>query len=463
MNNRRALVLATAALAGSTAILDTSIVNLALPAIGKAFGTDASGLAWAVNAYVLPFAVSILAAGRLGDAFGRRRVLAAGGVMFAIGSAGCALAGSYAALLAMRAVQGLGGSLLMTVSLATVSATFDEATRPKALGIYFASGATAGAAGPIIGGVLTDLFGWEAMFSMQVPLSLAVTGAALAFLDRPAEARRPNLDLPGLGLATVMLGGVNFAILQANDRGWTSPVIVSSWLLAIAALALFIVRERTAAAPAVRLEVFRNRRFVASSLVGAAAWFALLSGTIQVAVYLQEGRGLNPTQSSLVILAWPLAALVVFLKSSGVVRRFGSQPTMFVALGISVLFAAMMPFFGEGTPLPVVSAIAAAGGAAIALSVTASTVCAVAEFPPSEAGIASGIFNSLRQVGSALGVAIPAAAYDAATGGSLGGTAAFNGSAWAFGSRLAVLALLLVVVAAVLPRLRPAIPERAAA
>jgi DHA2 family methylenomycin A resistance protein-like MFS transporter len=451
---REALVLATASLAGSTAILDASIVNLALPAIGRAFNTSASQLAWTVNAYVLPFAVSILAVGRLGDGFGRRPVLAIGAALFALASAGAAVAPSYALLLLMRALQGLGGSALLTISLAVVSAGVEPERRPRALGIYFAAGATAGAAGPILGGALTSAFGWPGMFAAQVPLALAVLVATLMTIGSAPQGRRSSLDLPGLGLGTLVLLALNVALLQANHWGWTSTPIVAAWLAAALALVLFVLRERSAAQPAVRLAVFGNRRFVASSLVGAAAWFAVFSGTIQLAVYLQAGRHLDPFAASLVIVPWPLAALVVFLRSGAVVARFGSERTMVVALIAAAASAMVMPSFDAVTPLWFVAAVAAAGGAAIALSVTASTTCAVAEFPPAQAGVASGIFNSLRQVGSALGVAIPAAAYDAVTRGSLAGAGALRGSAWALGTRAGALVIILVLVVAILPRAR---------
>jgi EmrB/QacA subfamily drug resistance transporter len=450
--HRSALLLATASMAGSTAILDASIVNLALPAIGEAFDTSASGLGWVVNAYVLPFAVSILAVGRLGDGFGQRPVLAVGAGLFALSCAGAALAPSFAVLLMMRALQGLGAAALLTLSLAVVSAGFEPARRPRALGIYFAAGATAGALGPIVGGVLTSSFGWPAMFVVQVPLAILVLVAVLVFLEPPLRAHRPTFDIPGLALGTLALVGLNVALLQGNAWGWDSPLTLGGWVLAVAALGLFILRERSAAEPAVRLGVFRNRRFVASSLAGALAWFGLLSGSIQLAIYLQAGRGLDPSEASLVITPWPLAALVVFLRSGAIVQRFGSERVMLWALIVASASAGVMPFFGAETSLPIVATVAAFGGAAIALSVTASTSCAIAEFPPAEAGIAAGIFNSLRQVGSALGVAIPAAAYDLATGGVLSGGRALRGSSWALGTRVIVFALVVALIAAMVYR-----------
>src|SRR5262249_33855346 len=171
-------VIAVTVLAAFTAHIDLSIVNLALPVIGEAFHVGQSTLAWTVNAYVLPFAVSILAVGRLGDRYGHRAVLATGGAIFAAGSLASALAPNYEALLAGRVAQGIGGAALLTIGLAVISATFAGAARGRVIGLYFAAGATAAVVGPIVGGLLTTAVGWTGMFWAQVPLAVAVAIAA---------------------------------------------------------------------------------------------------------------------------------------------------------------------------------------------------------------------------------------------------------------------------------------------
>jgi len=187
--------------------------------------------------------------------------------------------------------------------------------------------------------------------------------------------------------------------------------------------------------------------FAASALVGGAAWFGILSGTVQLAIYLQSVRGLTTTVAAIVIPPWPLAAAVLFPRSGVIVARLGAERVMITSLVFATLAGAAMVLFDQSTPLVVVSVVAAVGGVPIALGVTASTVSALAGFAQSEAGIASGVFNSLRQVGSSLGVAIPAAVFDAAGGGMAGST-------WAFASRAVVFALVLVLVRVVLPRRR---------
>jgi MFS family permease len=444
--------LGVAALASFTANVDLSIVNLALPTIGRSFGVSESQLAWTVVAYVLPYAVSILAVGRLGDAFGHRRVLAIAGIVFAGGSLLASTAASYPQLLGGRVLQGLGGAGLLTIGLAIVSANFTGAARGRGLGFYFAAGATAAVVGPLVGGVLASIAGWPAIFWVQIPLALGVSGLTLLCVGERAGGARRSLDVPGLALGSVTLLGINVALLQADAWGSTSPAVLGAWLVAAFALGLFVVRERSAAEPVVRLSIFRSRVYVASVLVGAAAWFGILSGTIQLAIYLQSVRALTPIEAALVLMPWPLLAGLLFPRASGIVARVGPERAMVGSLALATVAAGLMVLFDTATPLVVVSLVAALGGAPIAVGVTASTVCALAEFPPAEAGVASGVFNSLRQVGSALGVAIPAAAFALAAPTAASGAGAMAGSTAAFMSRLVVFAVALTAVWMILPR-----------
>ena len=447
---RPGALVAVSVLAAFTANFDLQIVNLALPVIGDAFGVGQSTLAWAVNAYVLPFAVSILAVGRLGDRYGLRPVLTIGGLLFALGAAISALAPSYGVLLAGRVAQGVGGAALLTIGLASISASFQGAARGRALGLYFAAGATAAVVGPIVGGVLTSLIGWPGMFWVQVPMAVVAALAAWAILPRATGGSRRSLDAPALVLGTLVLLGINGALLQADAWGWTSIGVLGGFAVSALALAAFVWRERSTPEPAVRLEILRSRAFVVSTLVGAAAWFGILSGSVQLAVYLQEVRGLTPTETALVLLPWPLLAAVIFPRGAAIVARFGAPRMMVLSLAFALVAALLTLAFDPTTPLLVVSAVAALGGVPMSLGVVASTMTALSEFAPADAGIAAGVFNSLRQVGSAFGVAIPAAAFDLAI--PAGATDLMPGSHAAFVSRAVVFALALVAVVLLLRR-----------
>jgi EmrB/QacA subfamily drug resistance transporter len=444
-------IIVVAAIAAFTANIDLSIVTLALPAVGRAFGTTQSELAWTLTAYVLPYAVSILAVGRLGDGFGHRKVMVVGAILFGVGSIVSAIAPAYPVLLAGRFLQGLGGSALLTIGLAIVSANFSGAARGRALGFYFAAGASAAVVGPIVGGLLTSVAGWSAIFWCQIPLAATVAIVTTFALPGRAPGRRRSLDGPGLALGSLVLLGTNVALLQANGWGWTSPAVLAAWIVAAVGLVAFIRREQTAPEPAIRLSVFRSRIYVASVLVGGAVWFGIISGSVMLSIYLQTVRGLDAFEAALVLTPWPLLSALVFPRASRIVTSLGPERTMVGSLVVAAVAAVLMVTFDDATPLPVVSVVAALGGVPLALGVTASTVCALAEFPPEEAGIASGVFNSLRQVGSSFGVAIPAAAFDLAQAGSPGADP-LAGALWAFASRAVVFAVILVAVMTILPR-----------
>ena len=379
-------------------------------------------------------------------------MLVVGSLVFALGSLTAAVAPSYPWLLAGRVLQGFGGSALLTIGLALVSANFSGPERGRALGLYFAAGAIAAVVGPIIGGLLASSAGWPAIFWMQVPLAAGVAVLAAQVLPRRAGGIRRSLDLPGLAAGSTVLLAITVALLQASAWGWTSPAVLGCWLVAAVALVAFVVRERHAAEPAVRLSVFGSRIFVASTIVGAAAWFGILSGSVQLSIYLQEVRGLEPVQAALVLMPWPLLSGLLFPRAGAIVTRIGPERVMLGSLALATLAAACMALFTTTTPLVVVSLLAALGGVPLALGVTASTVCALAEFAPSEAGVASGVFNSLRQIGSLLGVAIPAAIFDLAAAAAPADSAAMAGSSAALASRAVVFGLALLAVGLILPR-----------
>jgi EmrB/QacA subfamily drug resistance transporter len=442
-------VLALSWLAAFTPILDLDVVTTALPRIGLAFGVGASELAWVVNAYIITFAISILAVGSIGDAIGRRRVLVGGAALFGLATAGAAMAPSLPVLLAMRALQGLGGSAMLTTSLAVVSSSFDGPVRARALGLYFSGGALGGVLGPVVGGVLVSAFGWRAMFAVQIPLAIGVALLALAVLPE-SRGRARGLDLPGLALAGIGVLGLNVALLGAHDWGWLSPPSVVAWSVALVGMAGFVARERMAREPAVRLEVFRNRRFVTASIVGAATWFSILAMSVQLPIQLQQGRGLDPAATGWLLLAWSLAAFVAFPRVGALLPRIGERRLMVGSLALTASMIALLATFDGTVPFPVIVPILVVVGFTMAASIVTSAAAAVGEFPPQEAGTASGVFNSIRQLGSVLGVALPAAAYDLAAGGQFAGDAVFDGTRVALGLAAVIVAACAIAAARLL-------------
>jgi EmrB/QacA subfamily drug resistance transporter len=446
-------------LAGFT-LIDSSIVSLALPDIAADFGRTVGELAWVTTGFLLALAATLLAAGRLSDRFGMRRVLLLGAGAFLITTAACGLAPSFELLVAARIVQGMAGGVLYTVSLAIAVTAYPPERRASALAIYFTSGALGAVIGPVIGGLLTDVGGWRLVFLAQLPLPLAVAVAAWLLLPQNAAERPRHFDLAGIAAASLFVVAGTFALLQLPASGAELSVLLSG-SVAIAALTAFVLIERRTDEPAVRLAIFRNPRFVIGSVAGAGAWFAIMSGTIYPAIYLQFGRGFSATESGVLLLAAPLVGLFFFPFAGRIVGGLGVDRALLWGLALLVGSAAAMTMWGASTEPWLIVLTNLVTGAGIALTLVASATDALSQFPPEEAGTGSALFNSLRQLGAAMGVALPAVAYELVAADSQSPGSALTGSSAAFLARLVVLAIALVLVAA---RWRArAAPVRAAA
>ncbi|MFD1662074.1 MFS transporter [Streptomyces caeni] len=441
---RAVLVLLVCWLAAFLPMLDTSIVNLALPRLGQAFHLPPAGLGWVTNAYLLPLVVAIPAVGRLGDITDRARLLAAGAGVFALASLGAALASTLPVLLVMRALQGLGASALATMSMAVVSASFPPGrARDRALAWYLSGPAFGGAVGPLAGAALTAAGGWRLMFAAQVPLAVLVAVGGLR-LVLPAGGERRSFDPGGIALAALSLLGLSVALLQAPVWGWMSPAVWLAWLLAVVCGAAFAVHERRTPHPLLSLKVFANRSFLASALAGAGIWFGIISGFMLLPLYLENARGMGVLQASLLVAAWPVGALLMYPFAGKAVGRRGPVPMMGLALAVTFAGAVAMVFFGPHTSDAIVVLVGLVLGVVTAIGQVATAVGAVSEFADRDAGVASGVFNTVRQVGSILGGALPMSML--AVGGHTTGAVTYGGLGSAFMSRVAVLGICLVAV-----------------
>ncbi len=397
--------------------------------------------------FLLALAATLLAAGRLSDRFGTRRVLVLGAIAFLITTAASGLAPSFELLVAARVVQGMAGGVLYTVSLAIAVTAYPPERRASALAIYFTSGALGAVIGPVIGGLLTDAGGWRLVFLVQLPLPIAVAVAAWALLPRTVAARRAHFDVPGIAAASLFVVAGTFALLELPGSGTSASFLVAG-LLAVGALVGFVLIERRTHEPAVRLAIFRNARFVVGSVAGAGAWFAIMSATIYPAIYLQLGRGFGATEAGLLLLATPLAGLIFFPFAGRVVGTLGVDRALLWGLALLVASAAAMTTWGSTTELWLIVLTNLLTGAGISVTLVASATDALSQFSPAEAGTGSALFNSLRQLGAAMGVALPAVAYELVAPSSQSPASALAGSTAAFLLRLAVLGIPLILVAA---------------
>ena len=436
-------LLALAWLAGFT-LIDSSIVSLALPDIARDFDQSVGQLAWVSTGFLLALAATLLAAGRLSDRYGQRLVLAIGALGFLVFTLACGLAPTYELLVGARVAQGVFGGILYTVSLAITVTAFPPERRSTAIGIYFTSGALGAVIGPVVGGFLTDLGGWRLVFLAQLPLPLVVAIGAVVLLP-PATGRSGSFDATGITAASLAIVAITFGMLELSEPGGVG-LAIGAGVVAILALGAFVAIERRVPDPAVRLDIFGNSRFVVATLAGAGAWFAIMSSTIYTALYLQLGRGFGAADSGLVLLASPLVALVGFPFGGRMVRSVGVDRSLMAGVSLMLIGSAFMLSWGAGTPVWWIVTTGLVTGAGIALSLVASATDALAQFRPEDAGTGSALFNSLRQLGAAMGVAVPAVAFELLAMGSRTPEASLAGSSAAFVIRTAVLVVPLVLV-----------------
>jgi EmrB/QacA subfamily drug resistance transporter len=408
-------VLGLASLASFIVILDVMVVATALTALRRHLGASLADLEWTVNAYALSFAVLLMTAAALGDRFGRRRVFAAGLALFAVSSAGCALAPDAAALIAARAVQGAGAATIMPMALALLNGAFPPARRGWAIGIYGGVTALAAVAGPVLGGAVTQGLGWQWIFWLNVPVALA----AIPFvLTRITEASGPGgtVDLPGLALVTAAALGLVWGLVRGNAAGWGSAEVTGTLAAGAVAAVAFGAWERRAARPMIPARLFRSPAFSA----GLAAIFAInasLTGVIFLMPQFQQVvAGQDPLGAGLRLLPWGIAPLLIGPRAGALADRIGERALVVTGGLLQAAGAAWIAAVaGPGSGYLALVVPMALIGAGLALAIPAVTRSVTSGVPSADIGTASGAFATMRQLGGAFGVAIMGAAF-AATG-----------------------------------------------
>ncbi|MBW8483053.1 MFS transporter [Actinomadura parmotrematis] len=385
--------------------VDGTIVNLALAQLTEHLDATRAELEWAVNAYTLSFAAVMLGAGAITDALGAKRAFVAGLAVFTAASAVCAAAPSMAVLDVARLVQGAGSALLLPSALVLATAAAPgERARHRLVGRWAAAGGAGMAAGPLLGGALVALADWRAVFAVNVVIG--VPALLWSVRSMPAVARRERrLDVAGMGAATVLIGGLVFALIEAPARGWASLAVVSAAVLAAAGLAGFAWAERTVPAPLLPRSVRGDRRVAVTAAQGALFNFAFYGLLFAMSLMLQQGRGLGALTGGLLFL--PLTGLIPVggLSGAALAQRFGRRAV--IAVAQVALAAALLAAAWAGTlaPLwPLALALVPAGFVS-GLLVTAMTSQSIAAVEPALHGAASAAFNTSRQIGGAVGVA----------------------------------------------------------
>ena len=388
-------------------LLDASIVTVALPTIQRDLHAQLAGLQWVVDAYTLPFAVLLLTAGTLGDRFGRKRVFLAGLVIFVLGSALCGLAPTLGWLIAGRMLQGAGGAALSPGSLSVLAAAFPSPReRTQAIGIWSGVSGVALAAGPVLGGLLIQVSGWQAIFVVNLPIGVLALVLGLRVL---AESRNPaanRVDVPGQLLAIGGLAALTYALIEGQAAGWSSPFIVALFAASALLLIAFLLVEAQAAEPLLPLGLFRSLLFSTANFAALVVGFALMGTVFFIAQYFQEVRGYTALQSGLRTLPTTVGIFIMAPLAGRITARLG--PRLPVTLGAVLSGVALLLL----TRLSVTTAYAELWwnfglfGIGIGLMLSPITSAVLAAVPPTRGGLASSVVNTSRQLGSVLGIAV---------------------------------------------------------
>ena len=404
---RRALTLVACSLSLFMVLMDSTVVNVALPSIQRHFLATFSDLQWIVDAYILVLASLLLFSGSLGDRLGRRRVFLTGLVTFSLGSLLCSLSPSLGALIAFRMLQAVGGSMLTPSTLAIIANTFqDPRERAGAIGVWGGISGLSLASGPVIGGLLVQAVDWRAIFWVNLPIGAAAVVMALLFIRESRAARPRRLDLPGQSLAILFLASLTYALIEAPNHGWGSPRSLVTFALAAAAFAAFLVSQARVPEPLLDLRFFRNPSFSGAAAIAVMA-FVVLTGFIFLnTLYLQEVRGDSPLQAGLYTLPATAFIFIIAPISGQLTGRIGPRLPLalsgvfFLASMILLLYVA--PFTGFAYLFVGYACLGVASG----LVNAPITNAAVSGMPPERAGAAAAVASTARNVGSVLGVAL---------------------------------------------------------
>ncbi|MEU8135336.1 MFS transporter [Streptodolium elevatio] len=395
-----------AALLGFTVIsIDVSAVNIALPSIGSSLHSGMTGLQWVVDAYTLMLAALMLSAGALSDRAGARRAYAWGVTLFTLASLACALAPGIGTLIGARVAQGAAAAIVIPSSLALIRQTYDEPRqRARAIALWTVGGSVAMAAGPVLGGLLTEGPGWRAVFLLNLPIGAVI----LLLLTRTERSvRRPApLDLGGQVTAVLALAGLAYAVIEGGHVGWTDPRVAAALAVSVSAAVLFVVAERRHRAPMVPLGMLRERPVVLPLVFGFAVNSAFYGGIFLLGLYYQELRGMSGLEAGLMFV--PMAAIITTtnLVSPRLAERVGRRPVIAAGqLIMAVAMLALLPLDAR-TPIWLVIVLLVPLGIGGALSVPAFTAQLMDGVPGERVGTASGLLNALRQTGGALAVAV---------------------------------------------------------
>ena len=389
-------------------LLDGTIVNIAIPSILTAFQTGFSEVEWVMNAYLLVFAVLLITTGRLGDLYGRKLVFVIGLCLFTLASLACGLAPGVGWLIGFRAVQGLGGAMMMPNTLSIIANVFPPGERGKAMGFWGGVSGISLALGPSLGGLLTEAASWRWIFFINVPLGVVLLGFALRYIPESTDPRSvKQIDYPGVAVLTASLFALTFALIEGQKYGWTSGLILGLFAGAVVGFLVFVWVQRRQVQPLMDLVLFKNRTFSVTNLVALLLSFGMMGVFFLLPVFLQAILGYSAVKAGLVMT--PLAAIVIVASptAGALSDRLGAKWLMFVGMLITALgfylTRRVMVTHGSWPSLVLPFIISGFG---IGMVMPPSTSAVMGAVRAERAGQASGVLSSVRQIGSVLGIAV---------------------------------------------------------
>jgi EmrB/QacA subfamily drug resistance transporter len=420
--------------------LDNLVVGVALPSIRADLGGSIESLEWTVNAYTLAFAVLLITGAALGDRFGRKRMFLTGVGIFTGASALAALAPSIDALIAARALQGLGAAIVTPLTLTLVSGAFAPEKRGAALGIWGGISGLGVALGPFVGGAVVEGISWQWVFWLNVPVGLALLPLASRMLD---ESRGPDkaLDLRGLAFAGIGLFGLTFGIIRGEALGWTSTTVLTALGIGVAMLAAFVRYELRTAEPMLPMRFFKSRSFSATNALSFAMFFGTFGSIFLLSQFFQTAQGYGPLEAGLRTLPWTGMPMIVAPIAGVLGSKIGTKPLMAAGLGLQAIGLAWIAVVSDpSTPFASLIAPFVLTGTGMALVFPTAAETVLASVRPTEAGKASGATNAIREIGGVMGVAVLASVFSA-TGGYESPQAFSDGVVSALPVAVAVLAV----------------------
>jgi EmrB/QacA subfamily drug resistance transporter len=387
--------------------LDNTIVNVALPSIGRELHTTVSGLQWTVDAYTLVLATLLMLSGSMADRFGRRRVFALGLSLFTLGSLLCSVASSLELLIVFRMVQAVGGSMLNPVAMSIIRNVFTDAReRAQAIGVWGATVGISLALGPVVGGALVESVGWRSIFWINIPVGLSALALTLRFVPESRAPHPRRIDPVGQLLVIVLFGSLTYAIIEAPKAGWLSAQSLALFGLAAAALLALVLYERRRREPLLELRFFRSAPFSGASVIAICAFAALGGFLFLNTLYLQEVRGLSALEAGLCTLPIAVMTLIFAPISGRLVGRRGPRIGL-LAGGVGItLGAALLTGLGVATPIASLVPAYVIFGIGFGMINPPITNTAVLGMPPAQAGVAAAVASTSRQLGQTLGVAV---------------------------------------------------------